>query len=144
MSSYTLQPVVAAGAALVVLPSGVALDPNLGVQPIVWQAVDMLYGWPLTQDLIGIDTGGGNRADFTIRFAFCRLNQGEAARRQRQGAISTLIDAGVDAIVHAFVTNRTSASWDWVHPGHIEYDAVQAHDVRGAYVDVTGYRILND
>lgn len=139
--STSLLPIVDALAALITVPDSMSTDAT-GAAPPKY-APDVFYLWPRSQTPRPEGDGSTDWTTFRLRAAWSRAGQGEAMGQTRLRAISEQLDAGVKAIVDAVRANRTNEGlWRSLEVEDVTYDAVVTFDVRAAWVDITGWRLV--
>lgn len=103
-----------------------------------------VYAGPLFQTPLPIDTGASDEARFQFRVVYSVIMTGEDGGKVRKRAVSDAQDAGVVIVALAVEANRVSANlWDWLQIDRIQYDGMAQFDCRGAYIDLSGYRVIS-
>lgn len=136
----SLLPIVDAIRGLITLPTAMEADTS-GAAPVKY-APERLYIWPRTQQFIPEGDGSLDLGRFRIRVAWSRAGQGEGMGQVRLPAISTQLDEGVQTVVDMVRANRTSATWESLVVDEVRYDAIVTFDVRAAWIDLSGYRLI--
>ena len=136
----SLLPIVDELLALISVPSGITKDGS-GSAPVV-HAPDTLYGWPVRQTPRAEGDGSLDDSRFTLRLAWAVSGKLEEDGQVRLRAVSDLIDAGVQAVLDAVRVHRQGGTWEWLQVDAVTYDAIVTFDVRAAWIDLSGYRLI--
>ncbi len=136
----SLLPVVDEIAALFTLPTDWSLDAT-AARPAKY-APDTVYVFPRTQPYTGEGDGQLDLGRFRIRVAWSSAGGGEAVAWERLRAISVILDDGIEEVIDKVRANRTSTTYQGLEVELVTYDAVVTFDVRAAWVDLAGWRII--
>lgn len=138
----SLLPIVDAIVADVTLPDGITRD-DAGAEPSPYVA-DTLYGWPVVDRFVAIDTGATDEGRFALRLAICvAALEGPGLPRER--AVSEALDAAVDDVRSWVAANRASAGlWEWLQVDAANHDDIRGEGYRGVRFDLSGYRLMED
>jgi hypothetical protein len=141
MTSWAILPVIDGFMALVAAP-GMAKD-AAGSLPSQFKP-DTIYAGPLNQTPLSIDTGASDEITFRFRVAWSVSTKGEDGGKLRLRRVSAAQDAGALVVGQAVERNRTASGlWDWLQVASIQYDGFAQFDCRGAFIDLSGYRIVS-
>jgi hypothetical protein len=105
---------------------------------------DTIYAGPVSQTQRLTSTSTEGEVWFNFRVAWSASNKGEDGGKLRLRTVSDAVDNGVVTISAAVLANPGHVGlWDWLQVSQVVHDAFGQFNCRGAYIDLTGYRVIN-
>ncbi len=136
--------IVDAIAALITPPSGITLDAS-GSRPVIWLP-DRIYVYPNRQIPKPEGDGSLDVTFFYVRLAWTVNGLAEeSAGQTRLREVSLSLDAAAAYCIDQVRANRRNTGlWEALQVDAVTYDGVVTLDVRGIFVDISGYRMVGD